>query len=144
MLIAKIALGVASTVAFAAVYTFREGLIRVDVDEFRAGGSHVHFWVPAAAVPIAVHFTPKRHFQRAAENVEPWLPTVQQITKELQKYPDADFIDVLDGSDHVQIRTRRGKLQIDVREPGQEVHIACPISTLEDLAVELANNIPGA
>jgi len=51
VIIAKIALGMASTVALATVYTFREGIIRVDVDEFRDGGSHVHFWVPAAAVP---------------------------------------------------------------------------------------------
>ena len=58
MLIAKIALGMASTVALATVYTFREGVIRVDVDEFRDGGSHVHVWVPAAAVPMAVHLRP--------------------------------------------------------------------------------------
>lgn len=144
MLLAKIALGVASTAAFATLYTFREGLIRVDVDEFRAGGSHVHLWVPAAAVPMAVQFTPRQHMQRAAEKVEPWLPTVRQLAKELRKYPNADLIDVMDGSDHVQVRTRAGKLQIDVREPGEEVHIACPIATLEDLSLELSNNIPGA
>jgi hypothetical protein len=144
MLIAKIALGLASTVAFATVYTFREGVIRVDVDEFRSGGSHVHFWVPAAAVPMAVHFAPKEHMREAAEKLDDWMPTVRQLTKELRKYPDADFIDVEDGSDHVQIRTRAGKLQIDVRQPGEEVHIACPIATIEDLSFELGNGAPGA
>ena len=144
MLIAKIALGMVSTVAFAAVYTFREGVIRVDVDEFRDGGSHVHFWVPAAAVPVALHFAPKEHLQNAAQSIEPWVPTIGQLAKELRKYPDAEFVNVVDGSDHVKIGTHHGKLQIEVQQPGESVHIACPISTLEEISSGLTNNIPGA
>src|ERR1043165_3009594 len=64
LIAAKLALGFASTIVFAGVYTFREGVIRVDVDEHHSGGSHVHFWVPAAAVPMAMHFVPKRHFRK--------------------------------------------------------------------------------
>jgi hypothetical protein len=144
LLLAKVALGITSTVAFATIYTFREGVIRVDVDESRAGGSHVHVWVPAAAVPIAVHFTPSHHMRTAGEKIEPWLPTIRQLTKELQKYPNADFVDVQDGAQHVQVRTRGGKLQIDVHEPGQDVHVAVPIDTIEELAGDLSDHIPGA
>jgi hypothetical protein len=138
MLMAKIALGIASTIAFATVYTFREGLISVQVDEFKEGGTHLHLWVPAAAVPMAVHFTPKQHLQHAAEHVNEWLPTVRQLSKELKKYPEAQFVDVQDGQDHVQISTHGGKLRIDVTGPGEQVHIACPIDTIEDLSTELA------
>jgi hypothetical protein len=144
MLLAKIALGLASTVAFAAIYTFREGVIRVDVDEYRSGGSHVHLWVPAAVVPVALRFAPKDHLQDAAENIKPWIPTIRQLAKELEKYPEANLIEVVDGTDHVQIRTHAGKLQIDVREPGESVHVAVPISTLRDISVQLTENIPGA
>jgi hypothetical protein len=77
MLLAKIALGLASTVAFAAIYTFREGVIRVEVDEYRAGGSHVHLWVPAAAVPIALRCTPRNHLENAAVKIQPWMPTIR-------------------------------------------------------------------
>jgi hypothetical protein len=144
MLLAKIALGLASTVAFAAIYTFREGVIRVDVDEFRAGGSHVHLWVPAAAVPIALHCTPRNHLENAAVKIQPWIPTIRQLAKELEKYPEANLIEVVDGTDHVQIRTHAGKLQIDVHEPGETVHVAVPIATLEDISGQLTENIPGA
>jgi len=148
MVIAKIALGIAASVAFVAVYTFREGMIRVEVDEARSGGSHVHLWVPAAAVPVALpvalHFAPAGDRRNASEHVEEWLPTLRQLTKELKKYPNADLIDVQDGSDHVQIRTRGGKLQIDVHDSEESVHIACPISTLEDISEELAEKNPGA
>ena len=61
MLLAKAALGLGGTLVLAGAYTFREGLIRMDVDEYRAGGSHVHMWLPAAMVPMAIHFVPKRN-----------------------------------------------------------------------------------
>jgi hypothetical protein len=148
MVIAKIALGIAASFAFAAVYTFREGIIRVEVDEARSGGSHVHLWVPAAAVPlalpVALHFAPAYDKRNASEHTEEWLPTLRQLTKELKKYPNADLIDVQDGTDHVQIRTRGGKLQIDVHDTEESVHLACPISTLEDISEELAEKTPGA
>ena len=144
MLLAKIALGLASTVGFAAVYTFHEGVIRVDVDEFRTGGSHVHVWVPATIVPVALRFTPKCHMQNAAEQIKPWIPTIRQLAKELEKYPEANLVEVVDGDDHVQIRTHAGKLQIDVHEPGESVHVAVPIATLADISGQLTENIPGA
>jgi hypothetical protein len=144
MLLAKIALGLASTVAFAAIYILREGVIRVDVDEYRDGGSHVHLWVPAAALPIALRCTPKNHLENAAEKIQPWIPTIRQLAKELEKYPEANFVEVVDGDDHVQIRTRAGKLQIDVREPGESVRVAFPIATLEEISGQFTENIPGA
>ena len=54
ILLAKVGLGVVSTLAVAGIYTFREGVVRVDVDEYRENGSHVHLWLPAAAIPISV------------------------------------------------------------------------------------------
>jgi hypothetical protein len=144
LIIAKIALGMASTVALATVYTFREGVIRVDVDEYREGGSHVHFFVPAAAVPMAVHFAPQRHKEHAEERLQEWMPMIRQLSKELEKYPDTEFVDVRDEAEHVRVRTHAGKLQVDVTGPGESVHVACPIATIEDLGEEFAANRPGA
>src|SRR4029077_14767188 len=66
ILLAKVALGFGTTLAVAGAYTFREGVLRVDVDEFREGGSHVHMWVPAAVVPMALHVVPKHHLHHAS------------------------------------------------------------------------------
>jgi hypothetical protein len=144
MLVAKIALGLASTVAFATAYTFREGVIRVDVDEFRQGGSHVHVWVPAAAVPVALHFAPKEHMQEAAVHIEPFMPTIRALAKELRKYPEVTFVDVQDGKQHVKVGTHNGKIQVDVESPDESVHVACPISTVEEVASGMTSHIPGA
>jgi hypothetical protein len=144
ILLAKFALAATTTLAVAGVYTFRQGVIRVDVDEHREGGSHVHFWVPAAVIPAVLHFAPKHHIVQAAEKAREALPIARTLIHELEKYPNADFVDVQDGDDHVQIRTRNGKLQIDVNESNDTVHVLVPLSTLEDVSVQIENQIPAA
>ena len=144
MLLAKLALGVGSTVLLAGAYTFREGTIRVDVDEFRDNGARVHFWVPAAAVPMALHLAPKRDLERGMREAQQWMPTMRTLLKEMEKYPNVEFVDVQDNEQHVHIGTKNGKLQIDVDGPDQKVHIACPLSTLEDLTSQLESIGPAA
>src|SRR2546422_383765 len=103
MILAKLALGAVGTLAVATVYTFREGTIRVDVDEHRPGGSHVHFWVPAAAVPAALHFVPDDKLQEATERAREALPLVKIVAEELENYKDADFVQVDNADEHVKV-----------------------------------------
>src|SRR5947207_14905605 len=132
MLLAKAALGLGATVVLVGAYTMREGVIRVDVEEYRAGGSHVHLWVPAAAVPMAMHFVPSKHMRHASEQAREALPVLHAIIKGLKKYPDADLVEVADDDQNVRVRTLAGKLQIDVDAPDEKVHVLCPLSALED------------
>jgi len=143
MILAKLALGFASTIVFASVYAFREGVIRVDVDERREGGSHVHFWLPAAAVPMAMHFVPKHHFREACEHASDFLPLIQIVTSELRHYPNTTFVDVQDGGDHVRVATVGTKLQVDVVNSEQDVHVAVPLTTVNDVALQIAESQPG-
>ncbi len=142
MLLAKLALGFCGTVALAGVYTFHEGVMRVDEDHHN--GRHVHVWVPAAIVPMALHVVPSRHLERALEHAGPWLPTLRALTKELKKYPEAELVEVDDANQHVRIRTHLGKLLIDVTEPGETVHVACPLAMMEDIARTLEARSPAA
>jgi len=144
MFLAKAALGMGGALVLAGAYTFHEGVIRVDVDEFRAGGTHVHMWVPAALVPMTIHFVPKHHLRDAAEHAREFLPLTHALIKELKKFPDADFVEVKDEDQHVQIRTHGGKLEIDVQEPDENVHLLVPLSTLDDVAGQIEANMPGA
>lgn len=144
MLLAKAALGVGGALVAMGAYTFHEGVIRVDVDEFRAGGSHVHLWVPAAMVPMTMHFVPKHHLCEAAGHAREFLPVAQALFKELKNFPDAEFVEVKDDDQHVQIRTHDGKLQIDVDAPDEKVHVLVPLSTMDDVVGQLGDNAPGA
>lgn len=144
VLLGKIALGFGATVLLAGAYTFRQGLVRVDVDESGPHGSHVHVWAPAAAVPMAVHFIPSRAMTRAGEHAGKFMPLVHAVAKELQNYPEADLVEVRDGKDYVHVRTHNGSLLIDVEEPGETVHVACPLATIDDVSRELARFAPAA
>ena len=139
MILAKIALGAVGTLAVATVYTFREGTIRVDVDEHRLGGSHVHFWVPAAAVPAALHFVPDEKLQEAADRAREALPIVQIVAEELEKYPNAEFVSVDGDEQHVKVSVRDGKVYVDVQDHGDDVHVAVPVSTIKDVVESVAN-----
>jgi hypothetical protein len=141
MLFAKLALGLCGTVVVAGAYTFHEGVMRVDEDHH--DGRHVQVWVPAAIVPMAMHVIPSRHFGPAAANIGPWLPMLRALTKELKRYPETELVEVEDSRQHVHIRTHQGKLLIDVTNPGEDVHVACPLAMLEDVANQLEAKAPG-
>ena len=144
MLLAKAALGLGGTLVLAGAYTLRQGVIRVDVDEFRSGGSHVHMWVPAAAVPMVLHIIPDKHMRHASEHAREALPILRALLKELNKYPDAEFVEVTDPREHVRIRTHDGKLQIDAEGVDENVHVLCPLSTIEDVTVQLEEHSSAA
>jgi hypothetical protein len=120
-----------------------DGVMRVDEDH--GSGRHVHVWVPAAIVPMAMHVVPKNQLEQAAEQARPWLPTLLALTKELKKYPDAVFVDVRDAgaNEHVRISTHNGRLLIDVDQPDEHVHVACPLAMMRDIAYELEASAPG-
>lgn len=134
IMFAKVALGFAGTIAVAGAYTFREGVMRIDVDEYRDGGSHLHMWLPAAAVPMVMEFVPRREFERAAHEAKEWMPVAQIATKELAKLPDSTLVEVQDGREHVLVSTHNGAINIDVTDPEETVHVLCPLATIEEVS----------
>jgi hypothetical protein len=144
VLLGKIALGFAATVVLAGAYTFREGLLRVDVDETRGETHHVHVWVPAAVVPMAMHFLPRDRMREVGERAGDFMPLVHAVAKELQKYPEAELVEVHDGLQYVRVRTHNGNLLIDAEEPGQRVHVSCPLATIDDVSRELVMFAPAS
>src|SRR5215813_147976 len=133
MILAKLALGAVGTLAVATVYTFREGTIRIDVDEHRPGGSHVHFWVPAAAVPAALHLVPDEKLQQAVDRSEEFMPVALAVVDGLQKYSDAEFVRVDGEEQHVRVSVKDGKVYVDVKDHNDDVHVAVPVSTIKDV-----------
>ena len=144
VLLAKAALGLGGTLVLAGAYTMRQGVIRIDVDEFRSGGSHVHMWVPAAAVPMALHLVPEKHWRHVSDHACEAMPILRAVVKELKKYPNAEFVQVDDAKEHVRVRTIGGSIQIDVDAQDEKVHVLCPLSTIEDVTVQLEEHSSGA
>jgi hypothetical protein len=53
------------------------------------------------------------------------------------------LVEIEDGNQYVRVRTRNGKLLIDVNEPGETVHVACPLAMIEDVSRQLEAQAPG-
>ena len=141
--LAKAALGFGATMAVAGAYVFHEGVIRVDVDENHAGGSHVHFWVPATTVSAGLRLAPRHCLEDAATKARPFPPVMREIAKELEKYPNAQFVEVQDLSDHVRVAMVKGKLEVDAVGNDQVVHVNVPAETIRDVADRLEGAAPG-
>jgi hypothetical protein len=143
LLLAKAALGICGTVALAGVYVFHEGVIRVDVDENRDQGSHVHIWVPATVVPFGLYVVPRHHLEKAAEQARPFLPVLRELSKELPKYPDAEFVDVRQDSEHVRVAVHGGRIYIDAVSPSDNIHVSFPVENISDVVDRLEADAPG-
>jgi hypothetical protein len=143
LFLAKAALGLGATVALAGVYVFHEGVIRVDVDEKCANGSHVHVWVPATAVPIGLRVVPFHNIEKVAAQARPFLPALREVAKELKKYPNAELVDVRDAEQHVRVSVRQGKVYVDAVTDTENIHGSVPVETLSDVADRLEDAAPG-
>jgi len=142
LILAKVALGLGATLAVSGAYVFHEGVINVDVDEYTSGGSHVHFWVPVTAVSLGMRVVPRHHLEQAASQVRPFLPLLREATKELKKFPNANFVEVEDGTDHLFVGTVDGKIRIDAVNSTETVHLRIPIETIEDAADRFEADAP--
>jgi hypothetical protein len=142
LFLAKAALGLGAFVAVASAYVFHEGVIRVDVDENRADGSHVHVWVPATVVPVGLAVVPRSKLEQAACQVRPFLPMLHELAKELKKYPDAELVDVRDTHEHVRVAVRGGRLYVDAVDNGENIHVSFPVETISDVANRLESAAP--
>jgi hypothetical protein len=141
MLVAKIAFALTASAVVAGTYVCHQGFVRVDQDDFQ--GNHVHVWIPAVIVPVAMRVVPKRELQEAAAQAAPWLPALRAFTKGLEKYPTVELVDVRDSSDHISIRTQDGTLLISADRPGKRVRVTCPLGLLQSVSETLAANAPG-
>ena len=143
IVLAKAALLLGAMMAVAGAYVFHEGVIRVDLDENRAGGSHVHVWVPATAVSAGFGLAPRHCMEDAATKARPFLPLLREISKELEKYPNAEFVEVQGLSGRLRVAMVRGKLEIDAVGDDQIVHVRVPAETIRNVADRLEDAAPG-
>jgi hypothetical protein len=144
MILAKLAVGATTTLALATVYTFREGTVRVDVDEHRDGGAHVHVWAPAAVVPMALHFVPDHKLQQMCQHSEEWATLAHIAAHELQRYPNTTFVEVTDGDQHVKVSTVGTKIHVDVEGPEENVHVAVPLAMIDDVITQIKERQPAS
>jgi hypothetical protein len=131
-----------TTVVMGAVVTYNAGAVRVSVEEKKAGGSHVHLFVPAVVVPPALDLVPEEQLREKLAEVRPWLPAIRIASRELAGTPDAVLVEVINSHEHVTITHRGGSLMVDVDSDEESVHIAVPLGMVHAIAEKLEASGP--
>jgi len=137
ILAAKVALAFTGTVAAAGAYTLHDGIAQVQVDDTH--GTHVHVWAPAAIVPMALHVVPTRELNKFPHEAQQAIPILRVLTRELEKYPNTEFVEVRDSDTHVRVRTVGSKVVVDVVDPENKVHVVCPLAMIQEVVESLSN-----
>lgn len=137
-------LGAASLAGTAGVLTYNAGAVRVSVVEKRPNGDHVHVFVPAIVIPVALGFVPARHFHVMDRDTHKWLPLLKAVSQELDRCPDATLVEVTSPDEHVKITKQGHSLYIDVDDPGETVHVSFPVGVVQTVVnkLEAANASP--
>jgi hypothetical protein len=125
-------------------YTFQEGVICIDVDENRQGGSQVYFWVPVAVVSEG---DPPRRSPQLAASCETGTAAFTCVAATIQgtrEISQCRIVDVSDNTDHVCAAIVNGNLRVDANENQETaVHIAVPVETIRDVINRLEQVSPG-
>ena len=134
-LVAKVALGLRRNGRRGGPVHLHDGIAQVQVDDNH--GTHVHIWAPAAIVPMAMHVVPKRELHKFPHEAQQAIPILRVLAKELENYPNTEFVEVRDSDTHVLVRTVGTKVVVDVVDPENKVHVACPLAMIQDVAESL-------
>jgi hypothetical protein len=137
ILLAKAGLVFAGAVAVGGAALCSEGFVHVTVHEKQPGGTNVSLIVPAAVVPMALRFMPRRHFADAAK-LRAELPVIDAAIPELEKCPDGVLVEVLDPQEHVVIAKVGDSIVVDVNDKENNVHVAVPLRAAQNSLHEVA------
>jgi hypothetical protein len=138
LLVGKILLGAAGSVVAMGAMISSEGFVNVKVRETKPDGVHLHIFAPVILMNIGLHFVPQRNLKNAAEQVKPWLPVIDATVKGLKDSENVQLVEVTGPDHHVKVATDGGYMVVDVTDPGDEVHVALPLSEIDRAAHEIA------
>ncbi|MBU1701834.1 MAG: hypothetical protein KJ970_03215 [Candidatus Eisenbacteria bacterium] len=121
----------------------RAGVLKIQYTEYGPHGDHISLYIPGFVVQTALGFVPKSALDFDLDpGTEPWIYLAMESISELEKIPDAVFVEVESGNETVLIRKEGINLTIDVENSDEKVHLSIPMNSVK--AVLNRINPPGA
>jgi hypothetical protein len=142
VLFGKIALGIVGTAIAGVGVLCSQGMIEVKVVERQPEVHHVYVIAPAMLVPIGMHFAPQRELSRAAEQIQPWMPTIRAALDQLRESDDVMLVEVKEPGEHVRVAKEGGSIVVDVEDRDETVHVSTPIRAISSAIEQLAASAP--
>lgn len=105
----------------------------VDVREGGPDGHHFIIPVPLALARVALSFAPPEAQYVEVPELGPYAPAAQRVIEELKAAPDGVLVSVEEGDETVLIQKVGDKIEIDVQDHGEEVHVVVPLDAISDM-----------
>jgi hypothetical protein len=136
--LAKFGIGVLGTALVGGVALSSEGFIHVSVHEKQTGGNNISLIVPAAIVPVALHFAPRQRLAEASENLQQFIPVIDAAIPALEDCPNGVLVEVIDPGEHVVITKSGSSVVIDVNNSGERAHVSVPLRAAQSALHQIA------
>jgi len=120
------------TVGLGAATAVGRGVIQVRIDSGDRDGGHFGLAVPAVLIDAAILLAPMHlvEDELPVEEIRPYLPLLRELSSQIERLPDAVFVEVNGPDETVRIEKKNGRFVIDVTGPGERVHLSVPVSTV--------------
>jgi hypothetical protein len=138
-ILAKVGIGIMGTVVAGGAMLCSEGFMQVKVHEKQADGTNFSIVLPAALVPMTLHFVPNHKLADASAKLRPYMPVIDAAIPALEDCPDGVLVEVTDPGEHVLIAKRGGSIVVDVNDGDDVVHVAVPLRAAHSAIREIAD-----
>lgn len=121
--------------AFTPIFVFgatvaATGTITVRVQEHSEDG--VNLWIPVPAILadatlfLLPRLLPEEELAEARSEIAPMLPALRDLADEIDRLPNAVFVEVDSPTEKVRVGKSWGNLYVDVRSEDADVHVEMP------------------
>ncbi len=118
------------------------GVVTVNVNETKAGGSHLYLPVPAGLLYLGMDLLPlldhDGDLSRARREIGPWAPVAVAALQSLEDCPDAVLVDIEEKGQTVKIVKKGRSIEIQVHDPDGDVQVSLPAHLFTRVARQLA------
>jgi hypothetical protein len=139
--LALLALPVGATLVLAASVV-THGVVTVNVNETRDGGTRLYLPVPADLLYLGMDLLPlldhDGDLARARREIGPWAPVAAAALQSLEDCPDAVLVDIEEKGETVKIVKVGRSIEIRVHDQGGDVQVSLPAHLFTRVARQLA------
>jgi hypothetical protein len=136
--LAKLGVGFMSAALVGGAALSSQGFIHVSVHQKQPDGHNIMLIVPAAVVPVALHFAPHQQFAEASQDLQQFMPVIDAAIPALEECADGVLVEVVDPGEHVVIAKSGSSVVIDVNDSGETVHVSVPLRAAQSAIHQIA------
>lgn len=114
------------------------GMMEVQVAE--NGGDNIHIVFPAFIAQVALSFVPSSVFSDIDDEVQEWIPLLEESARRLSELPDFTLVEVESRDETVHIIKKGRSLVIDVQSDDDDVHVTIPLGLVERTVKKLKSS----